>query len=112
MSYSTNPELPIKYHLLVHAALPTYPTLPDFLFDVCSYLIKVHGTKKSKLAKSDLKFSVKTLKYIFGSQMENEAFKLKIKENLQDGISLGQFTKDGEFLFISEETFTEYFSIV
>lgn len=112
MSYKINAKQPIKYDLLVHTALPNYPTLPDFIFDVCSYLVKVHGTKKSELTQSDLKFSVKTLKYVFGTKMEDDSFRLKLKENLQDGISLGNFTKDGEFIFISEETFTNYFSIV
>lgn len=112
MSYKINAKQPIKYDLLVHTALPNYPTLPDFIFDVCSYLVKVHGTKKSELTQSDLKFSVKTLKYVFGNKMDEESFRLKIKENLQDGIAKGSFTKDGEFIFISEETFTNYFSIV
>lgn len=112
MSYKTNETLPIKYDLLAHASLPNYPTTQDFVFDICSYLIKVHGSKKAELSKSDLKFSVKTLKYVFGNRMEDEAFRLKIKENLQEGISLGSFSKEGEFIFISEETFTKYFSIV
>lgn len=112
MSYKINPAMPIKYDLLVHTALPSYPTLPDFIVDVCSYLIKVHGTKKAELTKQDLKFSVKTLKYVFGTNMESDAFKLRLKENLQDGIALGHFTKEGDFIFISEETFTKYFSIV
>lgn len=112
MAYKLNPTVPIKYDLLVHTALPQYPTLPDFIVDVCLYIIKVHGTKKTKLADADLKFSVKTLKYVFGTQMDNESFKLKIKENLQDGLALGYFKKEGEFIFISEETFTKYFSLV
>lgn len=112
MSYKINESLPIKYDLLVHTALSNYPTLDDFIFDVSAYLLKVHGTKKSELSASDLKFSSKTLKYVFGTQLENEEFKLKIKENLQNGLALGKLTKEGEFVFISQETFTNYFSIV
>jgi len=112
MTYKLSQQLPIKYDLLVHTAMPNYPSLPDFIVDVCSYLIRVHGTKKSELTSSDLKFSVKTLKYVFGTNMDKEEFRLKIKENLQNGIALGNFTKEGEFIFISEETFTKYFSIV
>jgi hypothetical protein len=112
MGYKINSNQPIKYDLLVHTALPAYPTLPDFIVDVCSYLIKVHGSKKAELVSTDLKFSVKTLKYVFGNNMDNEEFRIKIKENLQNGIALEAFTKDGEFIFVSEETFTNYFSIV
>lgn len=112
MTYKINPDQPIKYDLLVHTALPAYPTLPDFIIDVCLYLIKVHGTKKTQLTSNELKFSVKTLKYVFGTKLEDEDFKIKIKDNLQNGIALGNLTKEGEFIFISEETFTKYFSIV
>jgi hypothetical protein len=112
MSYKINAEQPIKYDLLVHTALPNYPTLSDFIVDACSYLIKVHGSKKSELSQSDLKFSAKTLKYIFGTQLEDEAFKAKIKTVVAEGLANGSLSKDGEFIFVSEQTFTNYFSIV
>jgi hypothetical protein len=112
MSYKISAEQPIKYDLLVHTALSNYPTLSDFIVDTCSYLIKVHGSKKSELSQSDLKFSAKTLKYIFGTQLEDEAFKAKIKTVVAEGLTNGSLSKDGEFIFVSEQTFTNYFSIV
>jgi hypothetical protein len=44
--------------------------------------------------------------------MENEDFRIRLKEHLTDGIGLGHLQKNGEFIFISEESFTNYFSIV
>jgi hypothetical protein len=44
--------------------------------------------------------------------MENEDFRIRLKEHLTDGIGLGHLQKNGEFIFISEEAFTNYFSIV
>ena len=110
--YKINDQLPVKYHFSVHTSMPSYPTYSDFVFDVCSYLLRVHGQKKPVLTQQELKFSVKTLKYVFGTNMENEDFRIRLKEHLTDGIGLGHLQKNGEFIFISEESFTNYFSIV
>jgi hypothetical protein len=110
--YKINEVLPVKYHFLVHAAMPSYPTHSDFIFDVCAYLVRVHGSKNKDITASDLKFSAKTLKYIFGDQVNEDNFRQQIKQILADCIDDGSLSKKGEFIFISEETFTKYFSIV
>jgi hypothetical protein len=112
MMYKINSTLPIKYDLLVHTAMPNYPSHSDFIFDVCAYFVRVYGSKNKELNPTDLKFSAKTLKYIFGDQVNNENFRAKIKQIVADSLEDGSLTKTGEFIFISEETFTKYFSIV
>lgn len=112
MMYRINSTLPIKYDLLVHTAMPNYPSHSDFIFDVCAYFVRVYGSKNKELDPTDLKFSAKTLKYIFGDQINDESFRAKIKQIVADCLEDGSLTKTGEFIFISETTFTKYFSIV
>jgi hypothetical protein len=112
MKYRIKDGLPIKYDLLIHTAMPNYPTSSDFIVDVCSYFIRVYESKNKPLEPADLKFSVKTLKYIFGDLVEKDDFRQKIKKILADGIEDGSLSKKGDFVFISESAFTKYFSIV
>jgi hypothetical protein len=112
MSYKINSVLPIKYDLMVHTAMPNYPTHSDFIFDVCAYFVRVYSSKNKELAITDLKFSAKTLKYIFGDQINDEQFRQKIKKIVADLLEDESLSKKGEFIFILETTFTKYFSIV
>lgn len=112
MSYKIHEALPIKYDLLVHTALPNYPTHSDFIFDICAYFVRIYSSKNKELAAADLKFSAKTLKYIFGEQINDELFRQKIKKIVADLLTNESLSKKGEFVFISETTFTKYFSIV
>lgn len=112
MMYKINSTLPIKYDLLVHTAMPNYPSHSDFVFDVCAYFVRAYGSKNKELKPTDLKFSAKTLKYIFGDQINDERFRVKIKQIVSDLLEDGSLTRTGEFIFISEETFTKNFLIV
>jgi hypothetical protein len=110
--YRINEALPVKYHFMVHTAMPKYPSHSDFIFDVCAYLVRVHGSKNKDISAADLKFSAKTLKYIFGEQVNSDDFRQTVKSIVADCLEDGSLSKKGEFIFISETTFTKYFSIV
>ena len=92
--------------------MPNYPTHSDFIFDVCAYFVRVYSSKNKELTFADLKFSAKTLKYIFGEQINDETFRQKIKSIVANCLEDGSLSKKGEFIFISESAFTKYFSIV
>ena len=71
MTFKINQTLPIKYSLNVHNALPSYPTEADFVFDVASHLVRVADVKGKDWDIEDIKFSTKTLKYVFGDRMND-----------------------------------------
>jgi hypothetical protein len=112
MIFKINQALPIKYVLGVHTALPKYPTEQDFMFDVAAHLVRVTEVKSKDWDPTDIKFSTKTLKYVFGDKMESEEFKTQIKSLLKILIDNGSLTKKGEFIFVPEKEFSKYYNIL
>lgn len=111
MTFKLSSTAPLKYSLEAHIALPTYPTRQDFVFDIVSYLIRVSETKSRKLEPTDLKFSTKTLKYVFNDRMNDESFRDKIKLIMKDMIEDSSLTKAGENLVINETEFLKLYTI-
>ena len=109
MTFRINKDLPIKYSLSVHQSMPSYPTQQDFLFDVASHLVRVTEVKSKDWDPSDIKFSTKTLKYVFGDHMNDEKFVQKVKALLGDLLSSGLLEKRGEFIFIPNSEFSKYY---
>lgn len=109
MIFKTNPNLPVKYSLALHTALPTYPTSQDFVFDVIGHIVRVAEAKDKPWDPTEIKFSTKTLKYVFGDHMNSETFRLKIKNILKELLDSNQLIKKGEFIFIPENEFNKYY---
>lgn len=105
-----NRDLPIKYVLECHTALRTYPTKQDFMFDVISYLVKVGETKGKEFDPADVKFTTKTLKYVFGDKLKGE-FLDKLKLVLEELVKENVIAKKGESLLIPESEFSKYYSL-
>jgi hypothetical protein len=91
--------------------MPNYPTTQDFMFDVISYLIRVTESREKEWDPADIKFSVKTLKYVFGENTKSEEFLGRIKAILKDLIDSEMLERRGEYLYISEQEFLRYYSI-
>ena len=111
MTFKIQTGLPVKYALALHSALPSYPNSFDFLFDVASHIIRVTELKSKDWDPTDIKFSTKTLKYVFGEHMASDLFKDKIKTILKGLIASGTLIKKGEFIFIPETEFSKYYII-
>jgi hypothetical protein len=111
MIFNLSQVAPLKYSLEAHIALPTYPTRQDFVFDITSYLIRVSESKSRKLDSEDLKFSTKTLKYVFSDKMNDDEFRDKIKLIMKDMIEDGSLAKAGENLVISQNEFLKLYTI-
>ena len=62
MTFKINPNLPIKYTLALHTAMPKYPSSQDFMFDVSAHIVRVTEVKSKEWNSDDIKFSTKTLK--------------------------------------------------
>ena len=111
MIFNLSQVAPLKYSLEAHIALPNYPTRQDFVFDITSYLIRVSENKSRKLDPDDLKFSTKTLKYVFSDKMNDDEFRDKIKLIMKDMIEDGSLEKAGENLVISQNEFLKLYTI-
>ena len=111
LTFKLNKTVPLKYQLDLHSSLPSYPTRQDFLFDVLSYLIRVAESKSKDWDSSSIKFSSKTLKYVFGDRLTPE-FLEKLKPIMKVLIEDGTLTKTGESLVISESTFSDFYTIL
>jgi len=102
-------DLPIKYELGLHQVLPEYPTETDFIVDVVNYIARVCEVKQKDFDKGDLKFSAKTLKYIFNENEVTQAFKDRLRLNIKSLIEKGELTKRGDFLYINQDTFNKLY---
>jgi len=111
MNFNVQPTLSIKYAMKVHQELPNYPTHQDFMFEICSYIVRVSEQKEKELDPNDIKFSAKTLKYVFGDNVKSEEFLDRIKSILKDLLESGALTKKGEFIFIEADEFSKYYAI-
>ena len=110
ISFKLKSELPIKYELGLHRVLPSYPTETDFMVDIIQYIIKVCEIKDKNFNPADLKFSAKTLKYVFNENEVTHGFKDKLRiviKNLMDAETL---VKKGEFLYINKAVFNELYN--
>lgn len=113
MLLTINPNLPIKYSLGLHQGMPNYPTQADFMFDVITYLLKTLENKGllTKNTDIDLKFSVKTLKYVFGERLKSEEFVESIKNVLTDLVESGDLIKTGEYVSVTRDALSQYYLI-
>lgn len=103
---SKNKNLAIKYALGFQSILPEYPTLEDIEFEILDYIIKPNQSNFN-----DLKFSNKTLKYIFGNRLEDKEFTIKIINSIKKLLEKGSFYKNSEYIFITEETVHKFYTI-
>jgi hypothetical protein len=111
MQINLKKNLPLKYLLDTHTALLSYPTEQDFVFDIISHIVKVSVSKSKEIDSTDIRFSTKTLKYVFGEKLSNQEFTDKIKLIMKSLIEDGRLVKKGESLVISEPVFLTYYEI-
>ena len=110
MTFNLRSTVALKYVLDSHIALPNYPTHQDFLFDLLSYVVRVTTAKSKDFDQTDIKFSPKTLKYVFGEKLTPE-FLDRIKLLMKDLVEDGSLTKKGEFIIINEREFLKFYDI-
>lgn len=103
-------DLPIKYYLNLHneEGLSTEFSL---LFEISQYLIRVAEVKNRELDPDSMKFSSKSLKYIFPEKIKDENFKVYLVKSLKKMITEGYFASKGEFIFITKKGLTYFYTL-
>lgn len=110
INYKLKQDLPIKYELGLHKVLPSYPTETDFVFDIIQYIIRVCELKNKEFNPADLKFSAKTLKYVFNENEVTPDFKDKLRLVIKKLMDSETLIKKGEFLYINQAVFNELYN--
>lgn len=111
-NYKIQENLPIKYTLDLFRSLPAYPTHQDFMFEVISYIIKVAEKKGRQVDPEDLRFSSKTLKYIFGDNLKSDEFLVRIKTILSELSEAGILEKIDDQVHIKSDEVVRYYAII
>lgn len=101
-------DLPIKYYLNLHNDEALYDQY-SALFEILQYLVKVAQSKNTEINWQNLKFSSKSLKYIFGEKLKAEDFKQYIVASLKYLIANEYLNTDGDFIIFTEKGITYFY---
>lgn len=103
-------DLPIKYYLNVHNEEDLRDDLA-ILFDILQYLLKAAQVKQKELDPKSIKFTTKSLKYIFGDLLKNETFKLDLVKRIKSLIESQYLQVEGETLYVTQKGLTSFYII-
>lgn len=109
MVFTLKETVPIKYRLGLHRDLPEYPTRRDIEFDLISYIVYVIDVKNKDFDIDNLKFTSKTLKYIFKDKLEEVEFKTIFVKLLKELIDAGKVRKENGKFYILPEVYNTYY---
>ena len=101
-------DLPLKYYLNLY----NEDTLLDqysILFEILQYIIKVANVKDKNLNSSNIKFSSKSLKYVFGDRLNDEIFKKYVVESLKYMITTEYLRTEGDFIYFTKNGLTYFY---
>ena len=110
MTIQIRSNLPIKYYLNLHMEEDLCDE-QSILYEILQYLIKVIESKDRELSYSTLKFSSKSLKYVFGDKIKDETFKSRLVQSLKKLINSSFLTTDKEFMQITEKALTNFYIV-
>lgn len=101
-------DLPIKYYLNLYneEGLSDEFTL---LFEILQYIIRVANAKEKSLELKNIKFSSKSLKYVFGDRIKDETFKTNLVKSLKQMINNEYLTTEGDFIYFTKKGITYFY---
>lgn len=81
-------------------------------FELLRYIISdIEGNEKKELTLENMKFTAKTLKYIFGDKMNDDKFKNYVVLTLKELIKLNWIEPKGKSMYITKEMLTNFYNI-
>jgi len=102
-------DLPLKYYLSLH--LNKY-TEDSVLFEIINYIVTNNIENKDKnISYDNLKFSSKTLKYIFGEDIIDEKFKNEIIFSIKKLISDEKISVNRKYFHVTEKGILNFYNI-
>lgn len=110
MTLKIRSNIPVKYYLNVHASDQLIDT-DAVLFEILKYLIQVIQSKGKELSLDNLKFSTKTLKYVFGDRIKDETFKEKLVKSLKELLTSGKIVNKNDSFYVTEEAIKNFYIV-
>lgn len=99
-------DIKVKYILNLHLVDDLLDD-ESIIFEIIKYVIG--QSKDDKVNLEDLKFTSKTLKYIFGDKIKDDTFKQKVIISIKNSISDGDIIPKGKSMFLSDKIINEYY---
>ena len=99
-------DLALKYYLNLH--LNGVPDRDAILFEIINYVLN-NNVKDKEAYYKNVKFSTKTLKYIFGEKFDNEDFKNSIISNIKESIQNGEIDLNSKTFHITENGMNKFY---
>jgi hypothetical protein len=110
MTIAIRSDLPIKYYLNLHNDPRVFDS-DTYLFEIIQYLLRVIDSKSKELSYDNLKFSSKSLKYIFGDKLNDETFKTNLVKTLKEMISENLLESQGDFIKITQLSISKFYKV-
>ena len=103
-------DLPLKYYFNLHSEEGLYDK-HSVLFDTIQYLIRTAELKQKTLDLNELKFSSKTLKYIFGEKINEETFKEDLVKKIRELISDSDLEIKGDSMALTKKGISNFYTL-
>ena len=100
-------DIPIKYQLLSHRILKSYPNEDDILYDIVSYAISI---MKKRTDINDIKILYSSIKDIFINFL-NDEFKEKLSQILSKLKNDEYIDNIDGYIYIKEKSIKKFFII-
>lgn len=100
-----NKTTPIKYHLNLHLH-EDFLDEDSIIFEIIRFCLNQNKEESNNL---DLKFTSKTLKYVFGDQIKSEDFKNLTINSIKNAIKDGKINISGKSMNFSKEIILKYY---
>ncbi len=80
-------------------------------FEITRYLIEYAETTGNEfLDLNKMKFTSKTLKYIFGDKIKDEKFKNTVVSSIKEMISLNLIKRNNKAMYLTEKIISKYYN--
>jgi hypothetical protein len=73
------------------------------------YIIRVAVAKDKSLELKNIKFSSKSLKYVFGDKIKDETFKTNLVKSLKKMIGEEYLITEGDFIYFTKKGLTYFY---
>jgi hypothetical protein len=111
MNLTIKESTPLKYHLNMHL-LDSFIEMESIAFEVIKYVVnEVASNEKKELALDNLKFTSKTLKYVFGDKLKDIKFKEYTIFNLKKMIKDEWVVPKNKSMYITEKMISNFYNI-
>ena len=111
MNLTIKNDTPIKYHLNLHL-MESFIERDSIGFELIKYVIdQIESSDNKTLDFSNMKFTSKTLKYIFGDKIKDEEFKTYIVAKIKEMITMEWIEPRNKSMFITEKMINNFYNI-